>query len=161
MHKGHHLSDTRLQALKCRPTFQLQANRLSHIPFCTLTCRLVTCAAADCQILRCCTCFFPCLQERGRFVLIVFFTLSLALLWFLKSSSWFSLAFTWLGLLPCQVRYVSHRACSGRVLTIASSASGVRGGLDKALSSSQRLGLSCCIVTRKERLQSVLHLVCK
>ncbi|KAK9821824.1 hypothetical protein WJX74_001662 [Apatococcus lobatus] len=43
------------------------------------------------------------LQERSRWVFVVFFTISLALLWFVNNRSCFSMAFTWLGLLPCQI----------------------------------------------------------
>ena len=46
-------------------------------------------------------------QERGRWVFIVAFSLSLALLWYARVDACVSSLFTWLGLLPMQV--ISHR----------------------------------------------------
>lgn len=42
-------------------------------------------------------------QERGRWVFIVAFSLSLALLWYVRVDACASSLFTWLGLLPMQV----------------------------------------------------------
>ena len=47
------------------------------------------------------------MQERGRWIFIVQFSLSFALLWWVKTQSCASIAFTWLGLLPAQVSLLS------------------------------------------------------
>ncbi|KAK9867024.1 hypothetical protein WJX84_001923 [Apatococcus fuscideae] len=43
------------------------------------------------------------LQERSRWIFIVFFSLSLALLWYVRSDACASSIFSWLGLLPMQI----------------------------------------------------------
>ncbi|KAK9824760.1 hypothetical protein WJX74_005593 [Apatococcus lobatus] len=43
------------------------------------------------------------LQERGRWVFIVFFCLQMSLQWYVNNSSCASIAFTWQGLLPMQI----------------------------------------------------------
>ncbi len=73
------------------------------------------------------------LQERGRWVFIVFFSLSLILLWYGRNYACTSLIFTWQGLLPMQVRLPSDTTvCHGIIFMLEDSWTQVWVKLQKA-----------------------------